>query len=313
MKYLLLLTGFLILIYSGKYLVRSSISIARHFNIPRIVIGITIVALGTSAPELLVSLSAALKGHPDVAIYNIIGSNIANIALVLAIASMVYPVVVQPFTLRFDWSVMFGVSLLLYAFLLNNELEGFEGLILLAFLATAVFFFIYFGKKGKVKVEDKEEQENMKLWVAIVLVFVTSAGLALGANLLVDNAIIIATGFGISERVISVSLIAVGTSIPELTTSVIAALHKESDISIGNIIGSNLFNIGFVLGITALISPIPVNPLAVEFDLLIMLGMALLLFLMLIIPRKLVLARWKGFLIFVSYLVYLYLIIERVN
>jgi len=312
-KYLFLLAGFLILIYSGKYLVKSSISIARHFNIPRIVIGITVVALGTSAPELLVSVSAALKGHSDVAIYNIIGSNISNIALVLAIASMVFPVVVKPFTLRFDWPVMFGISLLLYWFLLNNELEGFEGLVLLGYLISAVILFIYFGKRGKVKMEVDDNSKNMKLWLALLLIVLSSGGLALGANLLVDNAIIIATEFGMSERVISVSLIALGTSIPELTTSVIAALHKESDISIGNIIGSNLFNIGFVLGITSLIRPIPVNPLAVQFDLYVMLGIGLLLFVMLIIPGRLVLSRWKGLILFSTYLAYLYLIIERIN
>jgi len=245
MKYLFLLAGFLILIYSGKYLVKSSISIANRFNIPRIIIGITIVALGTSAPELLVSVSASLKGHPDVAIYNIIGSNISNIAFVLAIASMVYPVVVKRFTLRFDWPVMFGISLLLYWFLLNNELDGSEGIVLLVFLVAVVILYIYFGKKGKIKMEIKEESNQMNLLFSIFLIVLCSAGLALGADLLVDNAIIIATDFGMSERVISVSLIALGTSIPELTTSVIAALNKETDISIGNIIGSNLFNIGF--------------------------------------------------------------------
>ena len=313
MKYLLLLAGFLILIYSGKYLVKSSISIANRFKIPRIIIGITVVALGTSAPELLVSLSASLKGHPDVAIYNIIGSNISNIALVLAVASMVFPVVVKRFTLRFDWPVMFGISLLLYWFLLNNELDGAEGIVLLAVLVAVVLLYIYFGKKGKIKMELKEESKQMNLVLAFLLIVVCSAGLALGADLLVDNAIIIATEFGMSERVISVSLIALGTSIPELTTSVIAALNKESDISIGNIIGSNLFNIGFVLGITALIRPIPVNPLAMEFDIYVMLGIAMLLFVLLIIPVRLVLARWKGFILFSAYLAYLYLIIERIN
>ena len=202
---------------------------------------------------------------------------------------------------------------MLYGFLLNNELEGFEGLVLLAFIAGIVILFIYFGKKGKIRVEDEKESKHMKPWTAILLIVICSAGLAAGANLLVDNAIMIATDFGLSERVISVSLIAVGTSIPELTTSVIAALNKESDISIGNIIGSNLFNIGFVLGVTALIRPVPVNPLAVQFDLYVMLGMAIMLFIMLIIPGRLVLARWKGFLLFTTYLVYLYLVIERIN
>ncbi len=313
MKYLLLLAGFLILIYSGKYLVKSSISIANRFKIPRIIIGITIVALGTSTPELLVSVSASLKGHPDVAIYNIIGSNISNIALVLAVASMVYPVIVKPFTLRFDWPVMFGISLLLYWFLQNNELDGAEAIVLLVFTVAVVLLYIYFGKKGKIKMELVKESQQMNLLLAFFLIILCSAGLALGANLLVDNAIIIATDFGMSERVISVSLIALGTSIPELTTSVIAAINKEADISIGNIIGSNLFNVGFVLGITALIRPIPVNPLAVRFDLYYMLGIALLLFVMLIIPGKLMLSRWKGFIMFLAYLVYLYLIMERIN
>jgi cation:H+ antiporter len=313
MKYLLLLAGFLILIYSGKYLVKSSVAIANRFNIPKIIIGITIVALGTSAPELLVSVSASLKGHPDVAIYNIIGSNISNIAFVLAVASIVYPVTVKRFTLRFDWPVMFGISLLLYGFLLNNELDGVEGLVLLAFIVLVVLMYIYFGKKGKIRMEVKDESKQMNFLPAFLLIILSSAGLALGADLLVDNAIIIATDFWMSERVISISLIALGTSIPELTTSVIAALNKESDISIGNIIGSNLFNIGFVLGIVALIRPIPVNPLAVQFDLYVMLGIALLLVIMLIIPKKMVLSRWKGLIIFCTYLAYLYLIIERIN
>jgi len=308
----LLLAGFIILIYSGKYLVKSSVSIANYFNIPKIFIGLTIVAMGTSAPELLVSINASLTGHPDVAMYNVIGSNISNIAFVLAITAMVYPVAIRSLTLKSNLPVMIGILLVMYVLVLDKELSRLDGFLLFAYLAASVILY-YYQARGSDDNHKIQGEKDLNLGLSLILILICSGGLAYGAHLLVDNAIIIARHFGISERIISVTLVAVGTSIPELTTSVIASLRKESDISIGNIIGSNLYNVGFVLGITALIKPISVNPLALGFDIYIMIGISVMLFILFVLPLKFNLSRWKSFFLFSIYLIYLYLILEKIN
>lgn len=307
MEYLLLLIGFALLIFSGRVLISNAVTIARRFKLSPFVIGLTVVAIGTSAPELLVSLSAALKNHSDVAIYNVVGSNVSNVLLVLAVAALILPIPVRRNAIRIDWSIMMVLSVVLSGFIIDLRLTSQEGIVLLILLLSYVIFSVY--RSGKDTTDDAgEETVPRSLPIALMLVLVASGGLALGADILVDNAVILARNFGISERSISVSLIAVGTSIPELTTCVIAAFRKETDISVGNIIGSNIFNVGFVLGMTSLVKPLDVNPLILSFDIYWFLGAGIFLFLLLMLPRKMELQRWKGLAMLSVYLIYLYFV-----
>jgi cation:H+ antiporter len=310
MEYLLLLLGLTLLIFSGRILINNAVAIARRFHLSPFVIGMTVVAIGTSAPELLVSLSGVLKGHSDVAVYNIIGSNISNILLVLAIAAMILPIPVIRNTLQLEWPVMIAFSIIVSVFILDLRLSFFEGMILLILLLGFITFSLNRSRKDNAD-DLKENARTRSLRLALFLVLVSSAGLALGANLLVENAVILARKFHISDRIISVSLIAVGTSIPELATSAIAAFRKETDISIGNIIGSNIFNIGFVLGITGMIKPLDVNPLVLSFDIYWFLGAGIFLVIMIMTPRKMELQRWKGLTMLSVYLIYLYFVLTN--
>jgi cation:H+ antiporter len=321
MEYLLLLLGFGLLILSGRLLITFSVSLARRLKLSPFIIGLTVVAVGTSAPELLVSLTGSLKGYTDVAIYNVIGSNISNILLVLATAAMILPIPLSSRTIRFDGSIMLLFSILVWLFILDQNLTVPEGAVLLLLLIIYLIASVYLSRRGAglsaapARQDDRGQGAEpvhawMKVWMAVPGVIVASGGLALGADLLVDSAIEIAMQVGLSERIISVSMIAVGTSIPELTTTAIAAFRKETDISIGNIIGSNIFNIGFVLGITSVVSPIRVNPLTLDFDIFWFVGVAVLLILMSLLPPRSSLARWKALSMLSLYLIYLYLILN---
>ncbi|KPL08971.1 MAG: hypothetical protein AMS26_23490 [Bacteroides sp. SM23_62] len=309
MVYLLLLIGFALLVFSGRILIRSSVSIARHFRLSPFVIGLTVVAIGTSAPELLVSLTGAVKGHTDLAVYNVIGSNISNILLVLAVATMILPIPVKPRTLWVNWSAMFLFSLLVFVFLIDLRFSLYEGVLIFGFLIGYIVFSVYRYRYSHPQ-WDAGDEKSLKMNPAILLVVISSGGLALGADLLVDNAVILAMKIGVSQRIISISLIAVGTSIPELTTSAIAAFRKQTDISIGNIIGSNIFNLGFVLGITSMVKPLKVNPMILSFDIYWLFGVALILLGMLLIPPKSMITRWKGLSMLSIYLIYLYLVLQ---
>jgi cation:H+ antiporter len=309
MVYLLLLTGFALLVFSGRILIRSSVSIARRFHLSPFLIGLTVVAIGTSAPELLVSLTGAIKGHPDLAIYNVVGSNISNVLLVLAVAAMIMPIPVQARKFWVDWSAMLFFSLMLLVFLLDLSFSLLEGLLIFFLLVGFVLLSIYRHRDSPPKA-DGENERLQRLGTAVLMIVVSSGGLALGADMLVDNAVILAREFGVSQRIISISLIAVGTSIPELTTSAIAAFRKQTDISIGNIIGSNIFNLGFVLGVTSMVNPLIVNPLILSFDIYWLFGIALILLGLLLIPPRFLLSRWKGLAMLSSYLIYLYLVLK---
>ena len=311
MEYLLLLLGFALLIFSGRLLITCSVSIARRFKLSSFVIGLTIVAVGTSAPELLVSLTGAIKGYADVAVYNVVGSNISNVLLVLAIATIILPIPIKKGSTLFDGSSMLIFTLMAWLFLSDLQFSAPEGAILITFL---VIYIVYSVIRSRKDVSDDlvPAEVRMKIWVAVAGVIAASGGLALGADLLVDNAVIIARQFDLSERVISVTMIAAGTSIPELTASAIAAFRKQTDISIGNIIGSNIFNIGLVLGMTATVNPIKVNPLIMSFDIYWFAGVAVFLMLIILVPPKFMLSRWKGLLMLSVYLIYLYLILNQV-
>ncbi|MDK2978780.1 MAG: cation:H+ antiporter [Bacteroidales bacterium] len=302
-----LLVGLLLLIFSGDFLVRGSVSLAAHFKVSKLVIGIVIVSLGTSAPELVVSLDAALKGHPDISIGNVIGSNIANIALILGLSALVSPIKVQKKGIYFDWVVMMVASLLLLFFSLNLKLQFFEGLLMVFLLTLYIIWSITKSRKEKLASLETPPKPQYKLWLSLLFVLVSSVGLIYGAEFLVKGASAIAIKMGVDERVISVSVIALGTSLPELATSVAAAARKEMDVFIGNIIGSNIFNIFAILGITSIITTIDINPMVLKFDIIWMLALALLLFIFLLPLRKGIISRWKGLIFLTIYVAYIYL------
>ena len=311
MEYLKVLAGFVVLLYSGNYLVKGGVSLAGHLKISSLVVGITFVSLGTSAPELIVSVQAALKGHPDISIGNVVGSNISNIALVLAITSIIIPIRVSRNSVVINWPVMMLASVLFYVFIMNYSLDRWEGIIFILGLITFLYLSIRNSRKQHFSSNEEPVKPSQSIFVALLIVLLSCAGLAIGSNWLVNGAATVARNFGVSERVISVTLIAFGTSVPELATSIIAAVKKELDISVGNIIGSNIFNLLGVLGITASITPIDVNPNTIRFDVPWMLGISLLLFLFILPFKGGRLTRLKGIVMLISYAAYVSLIISQ--
>jgi cation:H+ antiporter len=288
---LILISSLALLIISGHGLVKGSVSIASKFHISSLVIGMTIVAFGTSAPELIVSLRAAVEGHPDIAVGNVVGSNIANVALVLGLTAMIIALPVVSKRLFYDWFFMMLSYFFLWLFFQNGTIDRYQGVI----MVVAIILFTWRAIKTSMSRERNENEEVTKtypVWLAIGIVLVACAGLAWGADLLVNSASEIATSMGVSERVISITIVAFGTSVPELTASLVAAFKKETEISVGNIVGSNLFNILIVLGLTSVIHPIPVDYAAFRIDLLWMAILGILLMLV-IYPFRINFATWK--------------------
>ncbi len=302
MDYLLLIFGFILLIGSGHYLVESSSDLAIRFNIPKIIVGLLIISFGTSAPELLVSITAALKGHPEIAVGNVVGSNIANIALVLGLTAIIFPIIVKSKTILYDWGLMLFATIILYIFSLDNNLQMDEGLIFLGILAAYMYVSI---RLKKNKDGEKKEKAKWSLWINLFLLIGSMILMYYGSSLLIDSASDIAYNWGVSEKVISVTIIAFGTSVPELATSIIAALKKEMEISIGNIIGSNIFNILSIIGITTLIHPISFSQTIVSYDMIWMLGVTFLLLFPIFIWKKI--NRIFGILFISIYFVYIYI------
>lgn len=308
MDYLILIAGFVFLLISGDFLVRGGVSLARHFKVSTLVVGMTVVSLGTSAPELVVSLKAALTGHADFATGTVVGSNISNIALVLGFTVLVMPLTVNRRSTLIDWPVMFGATLLFFVFILNRELGTWEGLIFVLLLAGFIVWSIYQSRKSEAKEAGERIAPQYSLMVSGLIIVVSIVGLRFGADWLVKGASGIARNLGISEYLISVSVIAFGTSVPELATSLIAAFKKEADISIGNIIGSNLFNILGILGITALIKPIEVNSQILEFDIYWLIAICLLLLGMMLPLKTGKISRVNGTILVLSYVIYMMII-----
>lgn len=311
MEYVLLIGGLIILIIAGELLVRGAVGVALKFNIPTLVIGMTIVSFGTSAPELLVSLKAALNNHAELAIGNIIGSNIANIALVLGITTMILPITVKRSTAWLDWPIMMFITILLYFFIRNKNIEWYEGLIFTIGIVAFNFYMFWNAKrqnKKEVLDADVESVKKSSILLNVFLIISGSVGLAFGAGWLLDGSVQIASNFGVSEHVIGVTIVAFGTSVPELITSVVAAFKKHTDISVGNLIGSNIFNILGVLGITSLIKEIPVSTQVVTNDIFWVLAISFVVFPVMIIGYKI--NRIRGFLLFASYCVYIYFVVS---
>ncbi|MBP5170724.1 MAG: calcium/sodium antiporter [Bacteroidales bacterium] len=251
-----LLGGLLLLLIGGEFIVRGSVSIANRFKIPSLIIGMTIVALGTSLPEFLVSMLSAIKGHPEIALGNVIGSNICNIGLILGLTALILPVTVNKVTVKRDMPFLIFVSAILILSMLDNYIGLLDGAALIALLIFFIAYTILRVKKYPVSSETEGLKVAWPLPVALVVVVAAGFALAYGSDLLVSGASEIAADLGFSERVIAITMVALGTSLPELATSLIAAIRKEADIALGNIVGSNILNILMVIGGSSLIHPI---------------------------------------------------------
>ncbi len=310
MSIALIIIGFVLLVIGGEFLVRSSVGLSFKLNLSKLIIGMTVVSFATSAPELLVSLKAALQGSPDLALGNVIGSNIANIALVLGITALIAPLAVDKDFYKMNWPAMMFFSVLFYGMLLNDHLiSRLEGGILFLLLVVFIYFMIAKAKRNKkVEVEDVDDAlqdvgyPKIFLWLVI-----GAAALYFGSEWLVAGAKDIAQQIGISEAVIGATVIAIGTSVPELAASVIAALKGEKAISLGNLIGSNIFNIGSVIGLTAMITPIHVIDIKVFDNMYWMLAIAAVLLPLIFIPKKFEIGRVKGALLLAAYIVFIFL------
>ncbi|MFO7719657.1 MAG: calcium/sodium antiporter [Gillisia sp.] len=308
MSILFILIGLALLVVGGEFLVRAAVALSFKFNISKMVIGLTVVSFATSAPELLVSLQAALGGFSDISLGNVIGSNIANLGLVLGITAIISPLTIDRDFYRFNWPVMMVFSIALYYFLRSGDnLSRLEGGIFLVAIILYLFFLIRRARKTHVEVKGINESLQITSGFKMI-VWLIIGGVALwgGSELLVNGAVDLAEMLGVSQRVISVTIIAIGTSVPELAASVIAALKQEKALSLGNLIGSNIFNIASVLGITALIQPIDLQSQQIlTSDIFWMLGFAFILIPMAFLPKKFIFGRYKGAILFVGYVIFI--------
>ena len=310
MSVLFIFLGLVLLVVGGNFLVRSSVALSFRFHISKMVIGLTVVSFATSAPELLVSIQAALDGFSDISLGNVIGSNIANIGLVLGVTAIIAPLTIDQDFYKFNWPVMMLLSIALYFILSSGRvISRVEGFALLSTLFIYLYLLIRRARKTRktaVHVVLDEALVTVSSFKIIVWFLIGGVALFFGSKLLVTGAVDLATIMGISERVIAVTMIAVGTSIPELAASVIAALKKEKAISLGNLIGSNIFNIASVLGITAIIQPILVKSEAVlSSDIFWMLGFSAVLIPLAFLPKKWEIGRIKGIVIVVAYALFI--------
>ena len=307
MNFLLIIGGLVLLILGGNWLLKSAVALSLKLEIPKIVIGMTVVSFATSAPELIVSINAALSGSSDLALGNVIGSNIANLGLVLGITLLLGTMHVQKSFYKVDWPVMMIASAMLYFFLAgDNVIEQYEGIILFSFL---VIFLIYLLRFQKTAVLDElpEDDEPLPLFKIVLFLVIGGLGLWGGSELLIKGATSLAQEFGVSERIIGVTVVSIGTSVPELAASIIAVLKKEKAISLGNLIGSNVFNILAVLGITSIITPVAVKDQALlTNDIFWMLAISFVILPLVFVPKGYRL-NWKdGIILLIAYIAFIY-------
>ena len=307
MDFIAIFIGLVLLIKGGELLFEGSIAFSLKLNIPKFIVGMTVVSIATSAPEFIVSIQAAIMGHPDLALGNVIGSNLANIALVLGIIIIITPIKVDKLFYKNDWPVMMIVTLI-FIFVVSKDsyLGKTDGFILLLFL---VFYFGYLFVFQRNRIDDSEINSfttNFPFFKILSLMFFGSFFLWLGSEVLIKGSVNLASQIGISERIISVSVIAFGTSIPELSTSIVAIINKEKGISIGNLIGSNIIDMLGVIGITVILAPI--TNLDQEFinnDLIWMISVAFILLPLLFLNKKLEFGRIEGIILIVVYVVFI--------
>ncbi|WAJ36764.1 calcium/sodium antiporter [Pseudomonas sp. GOM7] len=318
MTYVYLIAGLVLLVAGAEVLVRGAAKLAAQFGIPPLVIGLTVVAFGTSAPETAVSVQSALNGSGDLAIGNVVGSNIANVLLILGMTALIAPLIVSRQLIRLDVPIMIGASLLTFGLAWDGELSRLDGALLFAGVLSYTGFLIYSARKDKGSQDDEfakefglDEQPKPYAWaINLGLVIVGLVLLVAGSNFLVEGAVTLARALGISELVIGLTVVAVGTSLPELATSILAAIKGERDIAVGNIVGSNIFNLLCVLGLASLVSPasIAVSPNALAFDFPVMIAVAVACLPIFFAGYRI--NRWEGALFLAYYVAYtLYLVL----
>ncbi|CAM1363430.1 conserved membrane hypothetical protein [Tenacibaculum litopenaei] len=309
MSVLYILLGLVLLVLGGNWLLKAAVGLSLKLNIPKIVIGMTVVSFATSAPELIVSVKSALDGATGLAVGNVIGSNIANIALVLAVTIILSPIDVEKSFYKTDWPVMMIASILLYVFIaFDKTIQSYEGVILFSTLLAFLVYLLRFQKQAVVD-EMPEDDEDLPLFKIALFLIIGGLGLWGGSELLIDGAKTLAKSMGVSDAVIGVTVVSVGTSIPELAASIIAVMKKEKAISLGNLIGSNVFNILAVLGITAMITPVEVKADAVTLitkDIFWMLAISFVILPLVFIPKGMRLGWRDGVLLLAAYVFFVY-------
>ena len=307
MDYIAIFFGLLLLVKGGDWLLKAAVALSINLSIPKIVIGMTVVSFATSAPELIVSVKSALIGHPDLAMGNVIGSNLANLGLVLGIVILIEPIIVTKNFFRTDWPIMFLSSMIFYFFIKNNkDLTVNEGFMLFTLL-IAVLIFLLFLQKNNIVDDNSFVSEVLSKKVILSLFFGGGIALWLGSEMLIKGSVSLAQEIGISERIISISIISIGTSIPELSASLVAIFKKEKAISLGNLIGSNIFNILAVMGITAMIQPIVFfDENLIESDFLWMIFISVLILPLAYIPKRMKLGRFEGAILLCCYAIFIY-------
>ena len=314
MDYIYLILGLFLLTVGGEFLVKGSVSLALRLKISTLVVGITVVSFATSAPELLVSLDAALDGHTDISLGNIIGSNIANIGLVLGFTALIFPLNITNDTYKTNYPMLLGVSLvfvlLIYQF---QAVQFWMGALFVLSLLIFIFLIIRSSRKNNLNTSNQTEQlskqevKSYPVWKSTIYLVLGGLALYYGADFLINGAIAIAREWGVTERVISISVIAIGTSVPELAASVVAAVRKEENLAIGNLLGSNIFNVLAVLGITSLVTDlIVVDPKIYTKDIWIMLGFVIILYPVMRVFSKSTINRLEGSVMFLAYILYIY-------
>ncbi len=302
---LYLFAGLFLLVLGGDFLVKGASNLAIQLKISPLVVGLTIVAFGTSSPELLVSINAALSGSPDLTMGNVIGSNICNLALVLGVAAIIRPIRVNADSIKIDWPMTMGSSVLLYFLVREGLLKSYEGFLFIALLVGYTAFIILKSRKENHKNKNISSDELPKpdrrkhLFKDIVLIIIGCLGLFYGSDWFVEGGKALAIHFGISERVIGITVLALGTSLPELVTASIASFKNQTDLALGNLMGSNIFNILSILGITSIIKEIEVSDIILNTDMVWMLGITLLVLPMMIHKREV--GRNEGFVLLLIY------------
>ena len=307
MDYIAIFFGLVLLVKGGDWLLEAAVALSIRLSIPKIVIGMTVVSFATSAPELIVSVKSALMGHPDLAVGNIVGSNLANLALVLGIVILIEPIIVTKNFFTKDWPIMFLSTIIFYFFIKSNgDITFNEGFILFSLLIVVLIFLLFIQKNNIIDDGNLVSKISGKK-VIISLFFGGSFALWLGSEMLIKGAISLAQDIGVSERIISISIISIGTSIPELSASLVAIFKKEKAISLGNLIGSNIFNILAVMGITAMIQPIVFfDENLIESDFLWMIFISVLILPLAYIPKRMKLGRFEGAILLCCYAIFIY-------
>lgn len=301
--------GLVLLTMGGEGLVRGAVSIAERLKLPKMVIGIVLVGFGTSLPELVTSLQAALAGSPDIAIGNVVGSNIANILLIMGAAAIIAPIISSRKDFRRDGYMLLGLSAMAVAFFMEGQITRYDGVIMVGVLGIYLWFSFKTAKEGHVDGLEEEFEGPKNLPLSLLFTFGGIALTVAGAKFLIDGSVELARIFGISEAVIGLTIVAFGTSLPELAASVVAALRGHSDVSVGNIIGSNVFNLFFIVGATSLVIPLPVSAQIASFDIWVMMAVTVLM-VAIIMGMNYRLTRPVGFVflaLYAAYTAHLYL------